>query len=153
MSGPDPSAYTDNSAFVRLLETEGRVRILDVLLRRPHATLTAGEISELAGFDTSTFSRNKGELESLDIVEKDFDGGQAVYSLNVDNEIVQVLGEAHTELARFDPKVVDQMDDHDNDLGEILSQIDVPESDTETLSETDAALARELSNGPAGVDV
>ena len=114
MSGPDPSTYTDNSAFVRLLETEGRVRILDVLLRRPYSTLTAGEISKLAGFDTSTFSQNKDELESLDIVETDHDDEQTVYSLNTETEIVQVLGQVHTELTQFGPEVGGGSGDRDD---------------------------------------
>ncbi|MEY7851458.1 winged helix-turn-helix domain-containing protein [Natrarchaeobius sp. A-rgal3] len=95
MSDQRPRSYTDNSAFVRLLETEGRVRVLDVLLRRPGVELTAADISKLAGIDESTFSRNKDVLESFDIVETEYRDGHAVYTLNTESEIVEVLAGSH----------------------------------------------------------
>lgn len=104
---PDLGQYADDSAFVRLLSTKGRVRILDVLLRQHSSELTAAEIVEAANIDEATFSRNKDVLMELDMVTSNENHSPITYTINIDNPIVQVLGRAHTELMRFNPSVVD----------------------------------------------
>lgn len=96
---PDLASYAENSPFVRLLGKPGRVKILDVLLRKHYTDLTASQITDLAGVSPSTFSRNKEELLGLDIIHEAGDvGGTTVYTLNTDSELAQILRDAQTEL-------------------------------------------------------
>jgi len=90
--------YTDDSPFVRLLATPSRVKILDVLLRRHASELTASEISEQAGIDEGTFSRNKDLFEELGIVESHEEGRTTYYRLKADSPVAKAFGTAHSEL-------------------------------------------------------
>lgn len=92
---------TDESAFVKLLATEGRVRILDVLLRKPHVTLTRSEIAELAGVDPTTFDRNKDILEQLGCLESTNGSRRTEYSLDTEHPVVRALGTARAELLEY----------------------------------------------------
>lgn len=116
-------AYSDDSAFVRLLETKGRVRVLDVFLRKPRTELTAEQVANLAGINPSTFSRNKGVLEELDILSKSLDDdGNIQYRLNIDNDIVQILGRAHTELMKFSPELAERTEvNRERYIGELFT--------------------------------
>lgn len=98
MSDRSPRGYSDDSPFVRLLATPSRVKILDVLLRRHASELTASEISEQAGIDEGTFSRNKDLFEELGIVTSRKEGHRTYYQLNTDSPIVAAFGTAHSEL-------------------------------------------------------
>jgi len=93
--------YTEQSPFVRLLETPGRVKILDIFLRKPQTELSAEDISKLADISRSTFSRNKKVLIKLDLISKvRSESGTEYYSLNQNNEINKILEKAQTELFR-----------------------------------------------------
>lgn len=118
--------YTDSSPFVRLLSTPGRVKILDVLLRRHSSKLTAGEIAEQAGIDPGTFSRNKDLFLELDIVTTTQDGRQTMYQLNTDSEVVKHFGRAHTELLSHAEAVLGELGleypDHIERLQEFMEE-------------------------------
>jgi DNA-binding transcriptional ArsR family regulator len=89
--------YGEDSPFVRLLGTPGRVRILDVFLRRYETELSANDISHLVS--ESTFSRNKDILLELDIIKQTRrEGGKQYYALNRDSELVDAIGRFHTQL-------------------------------------------------------
>lgn len=90
--------YVENSPFVRLLATPSRVKILDVLLRRHSSWLTAKQISNQAGFDKATFSRNKDLLVESGLVETKEEGRKTLYKINRDDEAVKHLGRAHGAL-------------------------------------------------------
>lgn len=114
MSQTNLRTSTDESPFVELLGTESRVRILDVLLRKPHMTLTRAEIAELAGVDPTTFDRNKPILERLGCLSTTKDRGQTEYSLNIEHPVVKRLGSARAELLEYMEEV-----HHDKDqIGE-----------------------------------
>lgn len=130
--------YADTSTFVRLLATKGRVRILDVLLRRPASKLTASQISEAAGIDPGTFSRNKDVLIEFDIVKSDKVDGKTYYQIDLENPVVQILGEAHNELMRYAPEYVENTKVSRNDyIGRLMSV------------EHDSSKEIEIANGDA----
>lgn len=104
-----PLTYSDSSPFVRLLSTPGRVKILDVLLRRHTSHLTAGEIADQAGIDEGTFSRNKEIFIDLNIVDTTREGRQTVYQLNTESEVVQHFGQAHTALLAHAETIHDEL--------------------------------------------
>lgn len=110
-----PTTYTENSPFVRLLSTPGRVKILDILLRRHSSQLTASEIAKQAGIDPGTFSRNKDLFIELDIVETREEGRQTIYQLNTDSDVVKHFGRAHTELLAHAEAVLRESDPIDRD--------------------------------------
>lgn len=92
------STYTDGSPFVRLLSNPGRVKIIDVLLRNPTRTLTAGNIADLAGVDPATVYRNSDVLCEMNFMTELEQGSQTLYELNRESESVQALAEANTQL-------------------------------------------------------
>lgn len=94
--------YSDNSPFVRLLETKGRVRILDTFISKPHVELSAEDIHDISGVSESTFARNKDVLIELDIITHTKEVGQKkYYKLNTDNPIVTDIAEFHTNLVDY----------------------------------------------------
>lgn len=112
--------YGEDSPFVRLLETPGRVRILDVFLRRFNSELSASDISDLVS--ESTFSRNKDVLIELDIIEHvRSEGGKNYYRLNLDSELVELLGQFHTQLIAHTDAIEDGTQSLKSDyLGSVL---------------------------------
>lgn len=100
--------YLGDSPFVRLLATRGRVKILDLFLRRPASEFTSDQIAAAADIDKSTFSRNKRALEALDIIKSRKEGRRSVYELNTDNPVVDILVEAHTELLDYAPDIIER---------------------------------------------
>jgi Fe2+ or Zn2+ uptake regulation protein len=91
--------YAEGSTFVQLLETPGRVRILDVFLRKHYTELTAAKAADLAGIDPSTFHRNVGIFEDVGVVEKaDEVAGAQRYRLNEDSPVAKAFGKAQHEL-------------------------------------------------------
>lgn len=102
---PDES-YADGSAFVNLLETPSRVRILDVFLRKHYTELTAAKAADLAGIDPSTFHRNVGVFEDIGVIEKaDEVAGAQRYRLNEDNPVAKAFGKAQHELLEHAPQI------------------------------------------------
>lgn len=128
-------AHSDYSAFVRLLETKGRVRVLDVLLGKPHSELTAKQIADLAGIDKSTVHRNKGILLEFGVIEEIDQGSSPRYTIDLDNEIAKILGRAHTELEKFSPEFVDRttINAHEH-IGRIITAEVASEAEEETES-------------------
>jgi len=105
--GPIERSYSEKSPFVRLLGTRGRVRILDVFLRKHYKELGATEVADLAGVSPSTFHRNINELKDLDIVrETKSVSGVAQYKLNEESPIAQTLGKARSELLEYSKTVM-----------------------------------------------
>lgn len=91
--------YSDESPFVRLLGTPGRVRILDAFLTKYMTEMSASDISNLTGVSKSTFSRNKDVLQELDLIEQSSNkGGEQFYKLNLDSSLATLLGDFHTQL-------------------------------------------------------
>jgi DNA-binding transcriptional ArsR family regulator len=122
MAQNDLQITTDESAFVKLLGTEGRVRILDVLLRKPHVTLTRAEIAELAGVDPTTFDRNKDVLEQLNCLEQTGDE-RTEYSLNIEHPVIEALGTTRAELLEYVDQIPRQSYDIDEtEMRKVISQ-------------------------------
>jgi DNA-binding MarR family transcriptional regulator len=97
--------YTAGSPFVQLLEHEGRVRMLDVFLRKHSTRLTKSEIARLADIHPSTVGRNIDELVDMEIVEEIGDERNKQYHLNLDNDLVATLGQFHTELITYSDSI------------------------------------------------
>lgn len=116
-------SYSENSPFVRLLGTQGSVRILDVFLRKHYKKLTAAEVADLAGVSRSTFHRNISELEDLDIVKQTEPiSGTTRYELNEESPIAQTLGRAQSELLKYSRKVMRETESTGlPDLEEVVS--------------------------------
>jgi len=109
--GSGERSYSEKSPFVRLLETRGRVRILDVFLRKHYTELGATDVADLADVSPSTFHRNISELKDLDIVrETDSVSGVTQYKLNEDSPIAQTLGKARAELLEYSKTVMRETD-------------------------------------------
>lgn len=98
---PKVDSYADASPLVRLLNTEGRVRLLDVFLGKSYQALTTKEVAKLAGVNESTFYRNVGPLLEMDLIRKGSDGGEVVYTLNQENELATKLREAQIEALEY----------------------------------------------------
>jgi DNA-binding transcriptional ArsR family regulator len=90
--------YTAGSPFVQLLEHEGRVRMLDVFLRKHSSDLSKSEIARLADIHPSTVGRNIDELVDMGIIKEIGDKRNKQYHLDKDNDLVMTLGKFHTEL-------------------------------------------------------
>jgi len=154
MSGMDSSTnlpYSDRSPFVRLLETPGRVRILDVFLRKHYTELSASDVANLGNIDKSTFTRNKDVLLELEIiVPSDKEGQQQYYRLNTDSEIVNVLGRAHSELTKFATEVNDKTTiDKADYIGRlIVNDVNGPSSEP---NEEEIAVEKAITENVQGV--
>lgn len=108
-TGTEEHTYGEYSPFVRLLETPGRVRILDVFLRRFESELSASDIAHLVS--ESTFSRNKDVLLELGVINQTREvAGKKYYQLNRDSELVKLLGQFHTQLIVHSSDIVDGTD-------------------------------------------
>lgn len=98
--------YSEGSPFVRLLGKPGRVKLLDVFLRKHYQELTAPEVSDLANVAPSTFHRNIDYLVEIGVIEPTREiGGTQLYKLNIDNQIAKVLGSLRTELLEFTDQI------------------------------------------------
>lgn len=91
--------YTKGSPFVRLLGTPGRVKILDVFLRKHYQELTPSEVARLADIAPSTFHRNIDYLVEAGIVDQTREiGGATLYQLNKENPVSEIFGKARSSL-------------------------------------------------------
>lgn len=108
--------YSEHSPFVQLLKNRGRVKMLDSLLRRPAKDFNAEELSNLANISESTISRNKGPLLDLGIVNTFDRGGTTYYSLNRDNDVVELLAEFHIELIAHYENILTHTEALDDEL-------------------------------------
>lgn len=95
-----------DSLLVRLFGRPSRVKIIEALLTRYTAKLTATQIAEVAGIDKSTFHRNKDLLLELEIIERSDIGGNTVFTLNENSPLVQALGQLHTEISLYTNELV-----------------------------------------------
>lgn len=95
---PKPESYSGSSPFVRLLRTESRVRMLDVLLGKHYEELRASEIAELANIDPTTVNRNIDALVAGGLVDKYEAEDGAVYRINHENEAAEAFATARTRL-------------------------------------------------------
>jgi len=135
--------YTDASAFVRLLETEGRVRMLDVLLGKHYTTLTVSGIAELAEVHETTVYRNIQKLEDADLVRSvGTPDGPAQYQLNKSNEAARLLQKFHGELLT---RSSDLETTTNKKAGPDLSH--VPESRDTSISQTERKVANSVTKG------
>lgn len=112
-----PSSVTENSAFVRLLETKARVKMLDVLMRDSYVALDQSELAERAGVNQSTVSRNIEVFEDLGVVEAS-EGRPTEYRVDLDDSVVEGLEQAQTGLLKHTRRL------HD---GDVKKQEDCPE--------------------------
>ena len=143
MSQDNLQTTTDESAFVKLLGTEGRVRILDVLLRKPHVTLTRAEIAELAGIDPTTFDRNKEILRQLGLLNiKNLIGHTTENTINTDSHISKVLGTARSELLEH---ATEPRNHRGVDQNKIKKAIKSRTDGNAIASEADAQIAKQLA--------
>ena len=133
-SSSNGAKYSEASPFVRLLATPGRVRILDVFLRKHYKELTATEVAKLADINPSTFHRNIDELTETGIIEKAREvGGTQLYQLNTENPAAKIFGEARAELLENLESVPDTVDgtEFDDILTGNESRIQIPTPDVE----------------------
>jgi len=102
-SGPEIEiSYSEASPFVRLFQTEGQVRIVDVFLRKQYKALTTREIAEFAGIDRSTVSRNLSVLQDIGlIIDADKVGNAPRYQTNTEHPVIKSLEEAQYELFKY----------------------------------------------------
>lgn len=104
--GEEVISYSESSPFVRLLKNRGRVKMLDVLLRRPSTKFSSQQWAELANISEPTVSRNKGALIDLGIITPEAEYGKTYYQLNLDNEVVKELGQFHTKLLAHHGEII-----------------------------------------------
>lgn len=98
----DAAWSPQEAPLVRLLKREGRLKILEILLRKPHAKLTVAEISQEAEFNPSTFHRNIDLLLNTGIVEKvGEESGNARYTINKDSSLAKNIGRLRIELMKY----------------------------------------------------
>lgn len=140
----DVEGFTDDSPFVRLLGTEGRVRIIDVLLRQHTNWMTPGEICDAARISNSTFSRNKDVLLELGILNQRKQGNSTLYRVNVENDVVNLLGRFHTELLSYSEEIIASTDDEAPDQVKEIIEI-LRQSSSEKAGETRRKSDEELS--------
>lgn len=138
MSREEPSTvYSDESPFVRLFKSAGRVRILNVFINKPYVELSPSEVSELAGIDNSTFHRNINELLEIGVVEN-FDNGR--YQINMESEIAEGLVAWNTTLQNRAREIVEKTDPTIDEIGQVTanrvprrrSELSVPEDVRQT---------------------
>lgn len=95
---PPPSeqtfeSYADGSAFLELLGSKGKARMIDVFVGKRNERLTAQEVADLAGIDRSTFDRNIQSFLDLGIVDLVEPAGNARrYQLDSNHTVSQLLG-------------------------------------------------------------
>lgn len=107
----------ENSAFVRLLETKARVKMLDVLLRHSYVSLSQSEIAERAGVNQSTVSRNVGVFDDLGVIEVS-DGHPTTYRVDRESSLVQSLQTAQTTLLEYTGRL------HENDVEQLEDRLE-----------------------------
>lgn len=115
----------EHSAFVRLLETKTRVKVLDVLMRHSYVPLTESEIADRAGVDQSAVNRNIDVFVDLGVVAVN-DGWPTEYRVDRESEVVQGLEAAQTNLLEHTERL------HEDDVEQAEST-----HEWETLSEED----------------
>lgn len=113
-------SFTEGSPFVRLLSHPSRVKIADVMLRRPQSEMSASEISGLAGITESAFSRNKEVFLEMGFMLVDDSGRESIYRLNTQKESVRQLGKAHTELLSDAEEIFEHLQEENLSFDEYL---------------------------------
>lgn len=140
-------SFSESSPFVRLLRNPSRVKIVDVLLRRPQSDLTASAICELADIDRSTFSRNKQVFIDMGFVSVDNEGKETVYSLNADSESVKRLGKAHSALLTDADSIFPSLAERESDSQHIPTE-SRPPSEVEDIDNTRQEDGEDLVSRP-----
>lgn len=133
-SSSNGAEYSEASPFVRLLATPGRVKILDVFLRKHYKNLTATEVARLGDIDPSTFHRNIDKLTEAGVIEEVREvGGTQLYQLNTENAVAKIFGEARAELLENLESVPDSLDKSgfDEQFDAEESGIQIPTPDVE----------------------
>jgi DNA-binding transcriptional ArsR family regulator len=139
-----PSSVTENSAFVRLLETKARVKMLDVLMRDSYVALDQSELAERAGVNQSTVSRNINVFEDLGVVEAS-ESRPTEYRIDLDDTVVQGLRQAQTGLLKHTRRLHDGDVDRQEDRPEWQSVSDqqVTKRDQRLNYDSESPLAAE----------
>lgn len=128
-SGDTAKSFVDTSPFVELLSAKSRVDITDALIRNPGLTLTASEISELAGRHPSSFHRHKDILEEFQILEPTRDvSGTQLYKLN-ESKVAYHLREAQAALIEQGSTVNDVQKNLNEEVDEQKREKKPPEPD------------------------
>lgn len=134
----DYREFSKSSVFVRLLETPGRVKILDTLIRRPESKLTAGEIAKQGSLSESSFSRNKDFLLELGIMSTIEQGSKTRYQINKENDFVQLLVAFHNELLyHADEILAGSNNDRINAIEAAYKTSEGSEKESETVGDGD----------------
>jgi DNA-binding transcriptional ArsR family regulator len=129
----DGETSGDRSAFVELLGSPGRVKILESFLNHPQASLTVEEVAGFADISQSTFSRNADLLLDLDLIEvADRVGNTTLYRLNQNSDLAAHLAQAQRDLRK---QVGHVEPDHWASVDE------VPEADVQEASEAEERVA------------
>ena len=89
-----------DSPFYVLLQSEGRVRLIDTLLNNRSLWVTAGQLSERADVSQSTVSRRIDDFVEINLVE-DEGSHPTTYRLNEDHPVTEPLAATHRELHNY----------------------------------------------------
>lgn len=87
----------ETSPIVRLLESEDRVRIMDIFIRRFDSEFTITGVSERVDIDYEEAQKEVLYLNEVDFVKEPKSG---FYKLNVDSELVVKFGQMHETALR-----------------------------------------------------
>lgn len=123
---------TEQSAFVRLLETKARVKMLDVLMRHSYAALSQSQIADRANLDQTTVSRNIDVFEDLGVVEVE-DGWPTEYQIDRDSAVVRGLEQAQTALLEHSERLVEDDVRQLEDCREWTPVAELSEEELQTL--------------------
>lgn len=99
----ESSGYTDNSPFVRILRTEGRVRVLAALLGNPERSLSVTDLVKKTGMARSTVLDALDPLKDMGLVVKsDRVGNADLFEVNTNRDSLKHLRNAQVALTLED---------------------------------------------------
>lgn len=137
------SGYTDNSPFVRVLRTEGRVRIIDAFLPNPEKRLTVSQLKDKTGMSRSALLSNLEELCEAGLIEVgDEIGGTTRYQVTEHNALPP-LREAQLKLLTSQETRQDspEPEEHEaDDVSPLGSSFGEPPVDGEEIDPVDVEL-------------
>jgi hypothetical protein len=126
------------------------VQILDTLIRKNYDALTASEIAKYTDISESTFTRNKGELLELEMIEEVNTGsGPSKYTINEENGVVQTLVQFHLDLSEHAEEIFGKTTPGERDLIATLAhQSTDSSSDSEHDDDSEDEYSRDIIDKP-----
>ena len=125
----------NQSAFVELLGSPGRVKMLEAFLDNHETTLTAKDVADYADISESTFSRNADLFLDLDLIEQtDQVGKTRFFSLNKESPLAEDLARAQYHLLEQVPGVEPERWTTDDEPSEAVD-VGEPTAEEERVAE------------------